>query len=142
MFVGSYSISMDNKGRVIVPLEYREQFGDKVVCTNGPDECLQLYTMESFQKLADKIMALPDMKSPQIRELKRFLFANTNYCDIDKQGRILIPKAQREYAKLKSSVKFIAMGTKIELWAEDEYVEPGAKQGVAELFAALGDYDI
>ena len=75
MFVGSHSISMDNKGRVIVPQEFRSEFGETVVVSIGPDLCLLLYTKEVWDEFAARLMAIPDMNNPKMREIKRF----TNY---------------------------------------------------------------
>ena len=137
MFVGSHSISMDNKGRVIVPQEFRSEFGETVVVSIGPDLCLLLYTKEVWDEFAARLMAIPDMNNPKMREIKRFMFSNTTYCDFDKMGRILISKKHREYAKLDSSVRFVGMGSRLELWSDEEFAEPGEGQNVSDLLAQL-----
>ena len=137
MFVGSAEISMDNKGRVIVPLNYREQFGEQIVVSTGPEKCLYLYTMESWQGVAEQLMALPDSNNPKLRAAKRFLFGNTFYCDIDKQGRILIPKKQREYAQMETEVVYVGAGKRIELWSKSNYEAPEEEMDMAEAFATF-----
>lgn len=141
-FVGRHSISMDSKGRVIVPQEYREVFGERVVVSNAPDVCLYLYTESAWQDVSEKIMAIPDMNKPKVRAAKRFLFGNTFYCDIDKQGRILIPKQQREYAGLESSVTFIGAGKRIELWNQPKDIEPEKDVNMSEVFEDLEGFEI
>lgn len=116
MFSGSVEIAMDSKGRVIVPLSYRELFGEQLIACAGPEKCLYLYTQDDFKEVSEQMMAIPDSNNPKLRMAKRRFFSLTFPCDIDKQGRILVPKKLRDYANLEADVTYVGNGMRLELW--------------------------
>ena len=99
MFMGEYSHTIDAKGRIIVPVKFRESLGDNFVVTKGLDNCLFVYTKEDWQKFEEKLRTLP----------------LTNK-DARKFTRILIPSVLREFAALEKDVVFVGVGSRIEIW--------------------------
>ena len=102
MFMGEYEHTIDAKGRVILPVKFRDELGPKFVVTRGLEGCLSVYTMEAWMRLAGSLKKLRASKE-NVRAFKRFVFGSAAEVEFDKQGRILIPATLRAYAKLVSS---------------------------------------
>jgi MraZ protein len=115
MFMGEYSHTIDAKGRIIVPVKFRESLGDNFVVTKGLDNCLFVYTKEDWQKFEGKLRTLP-LTNKDARKFTRFFLAGAAEMEVDKQGRILIPSVLREFAALEKDVVFVGVGSRIEIW--------------------------
>ena len=98
MFMGEYNHSVDAKGRLIVPSKFREQLGNEFVVTKGLDGCLFVYSHEEWQRIEESLREKP-LTSKDARKFMRFFFAGAANCEVDKQGRILLPANLREYAE-------------------------------------------
>ena len=97
MFMGEYNHTVDAKGRLIVPSKFREQLGDEFVITKGLDNCLFVYDNSEWAALEEKLRALP-ITNTAGRKFSRFLLGSAATCEVDKQGRILLPSVLREFA--------------------------------------------
>ena len=97
MFIGEYSHTIDAKGRLIVPSKFREQLGDEFVVTKGLDGCLFVYENSEWKSFEEKLHALP-LTNANARKFSRFFLAGACACEVDRQGRILIPSVLREFA--------------------------------------------
>lgn len=139
MFMGEYSHTIDAKGRVIVPAKFRDALGTEFVVTLGLDGCLFLYTMEEWQAFSAKLEALPGGK--EVRQLKRFFMASAFPCELDKQGRMLIPQKHREHAGLEKELFFVGMSNKIEIWSKERY-EALSFEGMDDVADKLSDLGI
>ena len=115
MFMGEYNHTMDTKGRLIVPSKFREQLGDEFVVTKGLDGCLFVYDRDEWAVMEEKIAALP-LSNPNARRFSRQFLSGAAPCEIDKQGRILLPAKLREYAGLSKDVAVVGVGSHIEIW--------------------------
>ncbi|HLI52378.1 MAG TPA: division/cell wall cluster transcriptional repressor MraZ [Thermomicrobiaceae bacterium] len=115
MFLGRFSHNLDTKGRLAIPSRFRDEFGADVVITRGIDRCLSLYSVETFQPLAEKVSAL-SISDPDARTFRRMVFAEAASAEFDKQGRILIPPDLRLYAGLDREAVVIGMHTYVEIW--------------------------
>ena len=115
MFLSEYSHSMDTKGRVALPVEFREQLGEECVVAAGLDTCLTVYSIEAWEDVVEKLMQLPTFNR-KAREVQRNIIKNAKRLAFDKQGRILIPKGLRDYASIQKEVKVIGVGRRIEIW--------------------------
>lgn len=121
MFMGQYNQKVDTKGRAIVPAKLREGLGEQFVVTKGLDKCLYGFTMSEWEVLAEKISSL-SITDKKVRKFIRFFLAGAATLDTDKQGRILLPTALREYASLDKEVVWIGAGSKVEIWNPDQLV--------------------
>lgn len=125
MFLGRFEHAMDQKGRVSIPARFREairdRYRDRLILTNE-DRCLVLYPEEEWQKLMEKLAALPQMKS-DVKAFQRFFVSGACECSIDKQGRVLIPPTLRQYGGLRKEIVFVGMQTKIEIWDRERWSE-------------------
>ncbi len=113
MLIGEYQHNIDPKGRVIVPSRFREDLGEHFYVTKGLDGCLFVLSPEGWQKLQEKVSAMPISKA---RGLQRFFFSGATDAEPDKQGRILIPQNLRAYASLERDVTFIGASSRAEIW--------------------------
>ena len=99
MFMGEYNHSVDAKGRLIVPSKFREQLGNEFVVTKGLDGCLFVYSQEEWKRIEESLREKP-LTSKDARKFMRFFFAGAANCEVDKQGRILLPANLRNTQEL------------------------------------------
>lgn len=140
MFMGEYSHNIDAKGRMIVPSKFREQLGDEFVVTKGLDGCLFVYPNEEWQNIEEKFRNVP-LTSKDARKFSRFFFAGATTCEVDKQGRILLPANLREYAGIDKEVVSVGVFSRVEIWSKDRYLENSDfddMDEIAEHMAELG----
>jgi MraZ protein len=131
--------ALDDKGRLIVPVRFRERLGPGFILTAlGSDPCLALYSSMAWARLCDRLEAAP-RKDEAYRRMVRWVFAHTEEPSCDAQGRILIPAALRAHAAIRRDVVSVGALTRVEIWAKEryaEYAEPRASD--ADLFGELG----
>lgn len=120
MLIGEYQHSIDAKGRLIIPMKFREDLGDTFVVTRGIDECLFGYPMKEWRKLELQLKDLP-MTKKDARAFARFFFSGATEVELDKQGRINIPSTLIQYAKLEKECVVLGVSSKIEIWAQDAW---------------------
>ena len=116
---GKYEHTIDAKGRIIVPSKIREGLGDSFIVTLGLDGCLYIFSDDGWDKFTEQLEKLPGTK--EIRQTKRYFMANAAQCDIDKQGRTLVPGALREKAGIDQEVVLVGMIDKVELWSKERF---------------------
>ena len=136
--LGQYPHNIDAKGRLVFPTKLREELGDSFIVTKGLDNCLFVYSEQAWAELEKKIAALPMSKS---RNLQRFFFSGAASCEVDAQGRILIPTHLREYADLKKEVFVLGVSGRAEILNADrwrEYSEGVTAEAAAEAMDELG----
>ena len=140
MFMGEYNHTIDAKGRMIVPSKFREQLGNEFVVTKGLDGCLFVYPNEEWHNIEEKFRTVP-LTTKDARKFSRFFFAGAATCELDKQGRILIPPVLREFADLQKDVVSVGVLNRIEIWSKDNWLECNSyddMDGIAEHIADLG----
>ena len=119
---GVYQHTLDAKGRLIIPARFRDQLGDEFTVTRSLDGCLAMYASPEWQALEEKLNALP-MTNEKARSLKRFLLGSAVICELDKQGRILLPQVLRDRAGLDKDITLLGVGDHIEIWDTNTYEE-------------------
>ncbi len=140
MFMGEYSHSIDAKGRLIVPSKFREQLGNEFVVTKGLDGCLFVYSNAEWQRIEENLREKP-LTSKDARMFVRFFFAGAASCEVDKQGRILLPANLREYAGIERDVVSLGVYSRVEIWSKERYMEHNDfadMDDIAEHMAELG----
>lgn len=120
MLINSYSHSLDPKGRLFIPSKWRDDLGDTVIVTRGilaqgKNKCLFGMSLRAWNEFYERFrsLALSDVRAQSVM---RLLFANACECEMDKQGRILVSGALRDYAGLDKDVVLIGMGGRFEIW--------------------------
>ncbi len=142
MFIGEYRHSIDEKGRLAIPVKFRGDLESGAIVTRGLDGCLYVYTSSEWQKLANKLAAMP-MSQSNSRAFARLMLAGAMDCAIDGQGRIVLPEYLRKYANVKKNVVIAGLYNHLELWDEkawNAYKQKTEKDSgdIAEQLGALG----
>jgi MraZ protein len=114
-FLGEFQHSLDTKGRVILPVEFRERLAGGAVLTRMLDGCLAVYTADEFSVLAEQVRQSA-RQGPRQREVARLWFSSARELVPDKQGRVPIPQNLRDYAELERDVMVLGTDNRIELW--------------------------
>ena len=126
LFRGSSVLNLDAKGRMAMPARYREQLiascGGRLVITVDRDRCLLLYPMPAWEEVEFELNRLPGL-DPHVRRLLRNLMGNSEELELDAQGRMRLPPALRQFARLEKRVALVGLGKKFELWNEDTWAE-------------------
>ena len=141
MFMGTAHNSIDEKNRLIIPAKMRAELGVRCVLTRGLDACLNIYTMTAWEAQLEKISRLPEA-DPKVRAFIRHVCGNAVECELDKQGRIVIPQELKEYAGIDRDLTTIGAMTKIEIWSRKTWDAPDndGKMDQKEFSNALLEY--
>ena len=140
MFIGEYSHTIDAKGRLIVPSKFREQLGEEFVVTKGLDGCLFVYENSEWKSFEEKLHALP-LTNANARKFTRFFLAGASACELDRQGRILIPAVLREFAKLEKDVTVIGVGRHAEIWNTQAWQQMNERLRSGPIAAAMEELE-
>ena len=144
MLLGEYEHTLDDKNRLTLPAKFRSRFAEGIVVTRGMDGCLFAYTRDAWQNLAENRLATLDALSQESRRMQRFFFSGATEAELDRQGRIMLPAALLEHAKLGRDVVVAGVYDHLEIWdraawrRELERVE-GSAEDVAERLATQHD---
>ncbi|GAA0549941.1 MULTISPECIES: division/cell wall cluster transcriptional repressor MraZ [Rheinheimera] len=152
MFRGSFTLTLDEKGRLALPARYREfllsDCQGHMICTiDLHDPCLLLYPLAEWEEIEEKLKRLSSL-NPQERRLQRVLLGNATDCDMDKSGRILLPAPLRQHAGLNKGIRLVGQLNKFEIWDETTWNErlaadialEQAQAGDVELSERLQDF--
>ena len=143
MFRGSFEHNVDAKGRVSVPSKFRdiiaERYEGKLVLSIDLDRCVTVYPLEEWERFEEKVRALPQMQK-EVKDFMRFVFATATECELDKQGRVLIPPALRERAGISKSVMVVGIIGKMEIWDKAAWDARKSQGGdkIGEVLSTLG----
>ena len=130
---GEYQHNLDAKGRLFIPVRLREELGDVFYVTLSMDKCLSAYSAESWQNFSDKVNAMPYVK----QRMMRTLFAHAAKCELDKQGRILLPQSLRDFAGLDRNVTVVGCNNHAEFWDSDAWNDVNVIETTPENIAAV-----
>jgi len=120
MFIGQYTHTLDDKGRISVPTKFRMELAKGCVVTRGLDRSLFLYPLPAWERLAEKLAALPLGKS-DTRAFARLMLAGAMEAEVDGSGRITIPSYLREYAGLSKRCVVTGLHDRVEIWDEETW---------------------
>ena len=142
MLIGEYKHSIDSKKRLSLPAKFRKEIGKNMVITRGFDNCLYVYPVTEWKKVADKLRNL-SMGQATTRGFTRFMLSGAIDVSFDSLGRILVPDFLKEFAGLKSKVTVVGINDHIEIWndkAWDQYKKRIEKQAdvLAEKLGEIG----
>jgi len=142
MFIGEYRHTLDDKGRMSVPVKFRASLAEGAVVTRGLDRSLFLYPTSEWQTLAEKLASLPFGQS-DTRAFARLMLAGAMEVEVDKSGRVLLPEYLRTYAGLAKDVVVAGLYNRLEIWDEATWKEYSTKtesegNAIAERLQNLG----
>ena len=144
MLIGEYNHSIDTKGRVFMPAKFREDLGERFVVTRGIGKCLFVFSLEEWKALAAKLKEIP-LADRSLQVFLRAFYASASECEVDKQGRILIPQRLRDIAGIQKEVTVIGVMSRVELWSREaweEYNKLAFDEGFEETLSKLADLGI
>ena len=141
MFMGEYNHIIDAKGRLIIPARFRELLGEEFVLTKGLDGCLSIYPMDAWEAFETKLRALP-LTNKNARTFTRFFVAGATNCELDRQGRILVPQTLREFAGLEKEVVLTGNLDRIEIWSKEKWSENCNYDDMDSIAESMRDMDI
>jgi len=127
VFLGTHTPRLDEKGRLFLPAKYREELAAGLVLTKGQERCLYVFPDPEFGRITDALRAAP-VTAKAVRDYSRVFFASASDEVPDKQGRITIPPALREYAALQRDCVVIGANTRLEIWDEAAWATYLAQQ--------------
>jgi MraZ protein len=127
MFRGANAVTLDAKGRMAMPIRFREQIversrGHLVATVDRADRCLLIYPLPDWELIEQKLVKLPTLNAAT-RRLQRLMIGHATELELDGNGRILIPPTLREYASLSRNAMLIGQGGRFELWDEAHWNE-------------------
>jgi MraZ protein len=118
-FIGEYELTIDAKGRFLLPAGFRKQLPEgadfQFVVSRGFEQCLNLYPMDEWNILSEKINKLNDF-NPKVRDFKRLFLNGANIVESDAAGRLLLTKTLLEHAGITKDMVLTAQGNKMEIW--------------------------
>ena len=123
MFRGVQQINLDAKGRMAVPARQREQLsvlsdGQVVMTVDTQTPCLALYALPEWERIERDVQALPAL-NPEVKRFQRLVLGYASDLQLDGNGRVLVPPALRDYARLEKRAVLVGQGNKLELWSAD-----------------------
>ena len=126
MFRGATKVTLDDKGRVVIPTRYRplvaERSGSRLVVTVDRDQCLLIYPHPDWEQIEQQLMKLPTL-NPQARRLQRLMVGHATEVELDGHGRLPLSPELREFAGLTRGAMLIGQGKRLELWDETRWHE-------------------
>ena len=137
MFSGTSNQTIDSKGRIILPAKFREELGDTVYVTSGFENCVQILSVEQFDRLREQIRQLPADKA---LSLQYILISPATEATLSSQGRVMIAQKLREDAGLEKDIVVVGMDTRIEVWDKDTFeafIERQKQESVKEALELL-----
>ena len=140
MLMGEFEHTLDAKGRISMPAKLRKDMGDAFILTKGLDGCLFAFSSEEWLNFETKLKSLP-LSDKNARNFVRFFLAGATECEIDKQGRFLIPGNLRQAANLEKEAISIGVGTRLEIWNKSTWKskdEEISADEIAENMTMLG----
>lgn len=143
MFFGEYKHTIDDKGRLAIPMKCRGDLAKGAVVTRGLDTSLFLYPKEEWDKLAQKLASLP-LGQSNSRAFARLMLAGAMEAEMDKQGRVVLPEYLREYAGIKKAVVIAGLYNRLELWDAEtwEAYKKATADEVGNIAEKLGELGV
>jgi MraZ protein len=119
---GETTLTLDARGRIVVPRAYRADLAAGTAVTRGVDQCIMIFPLVEWQNLTTRINGLP-LLNPLAREFSRLFFSGASLIALAPSGQLAIPPALRAYAQLDKDVILVGLGTHLEIWSERAWID-------------------
>src|SRR6266516_389746 len=144
MLLGAHEHTIDDKNRLTLPAKFRQAFADGLVVTRGLDGCLYAFRREDWDRLVESRLAALDPLRPEGRRLQRHFFSGASETELDKQGRVMVPRELMEHAGLGREVVIAGVNDRLEIWDRAAWRKElaeveGSAEDVAERLADQRD---
>lgn len=120
MFIGEYNYNLDDKNRIFIPVDFKNEIGTQLIVNRGIENCLFIYTLEEWSKILNKLNNLSFTKRKN-REFNRMFMSGAFKKDLDSKGRITLEKVLLEHANLEKECVIIGVGERIEIWSKKQW---------------------
>lgn len=145
MLMGEYHHNIDEKNRLVIPMKFRNELGEKFIITRGLDKCLFVYSIEEWNKIASKLKTLP-FTQRDARNFTRFFLSGATDCELDRSGRVSITSPLIEYADISKECVIIGANDRLEIWSKeswDSFMNDNVDQlsDIAENLFTMGDFN-
>jgi MraZ protein len=120
MFLGRYTHTVDEKGRLTIPIKYRELLSDGGYLTKGLDHNLMVLSTASFNDLSEQANTL-SVTDQDSRIIIRLIYSNAVQVEFDKLGRLILPQFLREMVDIQTNVVLAGAGSYFEVWSEERW---------------------
>ena len=137
-FMGEFNHTVDTKGRLIIPTKFREDLGPEFIVTKGLDGCLFVFPPEEWKAFEGKLRTLP-LNQKNARSFVRFFVSGAATCELDKQGRILLPATLREFAGLEKDVVLAGALDRVEIWSKLRWTENTSIDNMDDIAEQMSD---
>jgi len=143
MLIGHYITKLSDKGRSALPAKYKKEIGQKAIIAKWYEGCLVVVSQTSWNALLNKLTGRSEMITAPVRETDRFILGSAFEIELDSQGRFVIPKSLREFAKLSEEIMFVGLGDRVEIWDKEVWKvkEDYIQENAAEFLEKLSDQD-
>lgn len=128
--MGEYAHNIDRKGRLIMPAKFRDELGEHVVVNRGLDGCLYVYTVSQWEEVYAKLSSLPST-TKDARMYQRMMLSKACECEMDSQGRILIPSSLVSLAGLEKECLIIGVANHLEIWSKERWQQLEEEQSAS-----------
>ena len=124
-FRGVSTCNVDAKGRFAIPTKYRGVLhsmcdGQCIVTIDTDDDCLLLYPLPVWEEIERSLQSLPSL-NPKVRRIQRLLIGHASECELDSQGRLLLPGILKQHASVDKKLMLVGQGKKFEVWSEHNW---------------------
>lgn len=142
MLIGRYSVNVGAKGRVAVPVKFREALGKSAIISQGYEKSLLLVSRSKWEELTGFLGDKPLTIGP-VRDTERFLYGSAFEVEFDAQGRIVVPQELREFADLNNEAVFLGVGNRVEVWSRQNWAkyDQALKKNIEEIASKLTGND-
>lgn len=143
MLLGTYYYSVDEKGRIRMPVKLKAQLGDNFVVTKGSNGCLFVFSQDELKSsIYDKLKELP-LTAADAQKPLRMIMSSAFEVQEDSVGRFTLPAILREFAQITKNIVIIGVGSRCEIWSEERWNEYNdSEMSFDETFSKLGDFNI
>lgn len=138
---GEHYHQIDAKGRVRIPPKFKAALGNAPMITKGTANCLFVFPNQELQATLEKLKNVP-LSDVEAAHPLRLLFSSAQDLEEDNQGRTMIPKNLREFAKINKEIVFIGVGLRAEIWAKEVYDKYMAGADFDKALATLKEYGV
>ena len=114
LYLGESFNTLDQSKRLIIPMRFRDGFGNELIMYKSGEPCLYLYDTARFGEIVERIRSLPD--DGLMEERVRFFYACVTQISIDRTGRIVVPQDFLDHAGIQSDVALLGHENRVEIW--------------------------
>jgi MraZ protein len=123
MLIGHYITKLMQDGRCAMPSKFRKEIGSSAIVARWYEGCLVVVSVDKWQELLQKLTGRSEVITAPVRETDRFILGSAFEISTDSQGRFIVPKSLRDYAKLQEEVTFVGLGDRVEIWNKAAWEE-------------------